>query len=334
MSTTAPIERKLTTLLSADVAGYSAMMERDEVATLHMLRRCREAMDGLITRHRGRVVNTAGDGMLAEFGSVVEAVQCGVEIQKELAGHDHDRVPDDRMRLRIGINLGDVMVYGDDLFGEGVNVAARLQALADPGGIMISGSAYDQVRHKLSVGFDFLGMQPVKNLAEDVPVYRVLLDPQERARGRRNGDWRAEGGRSGDSSAADKSGPFAPRPAVPPWLNRLRRDLAIAGLGAILSLSPTLHWLIYPTLVFLVIALSRHIHDGVREKRSRTAFQLLLIAGFLVAINLVSDPSPLWSVFPGVVLLLVAYWTDPSILTRIKRRADSIARGDGDHAGR
>lgn len=333
MSTTAPIERKLTTLLSADVAGYSAMMERDEVATLHMLRQCREAMDGLIARHRGRVVNTAGDGILAEFGSVVEAVQCGVEIQQELAGRNLDRPADDRMRFRIGINLGDVMVYGDDLFGEGVNVAARLQSIADPGGIMISGSAYDQVRHKLSVGFDFLGMRHVKNLAEDVPVYRVLLDPKERAQGRRNGDWRAEDGAPAGAEASDKSGPFAPRPAVPRWLNKLRRDLAIAGLGAILSLSPTLHWLIFPTLVFLLIALSRHVREGVPEKRPRAAFQLLLIAGFLVAINLVTDPSPLWSVFPGIVLLLIAYWTDPLILTRIRRRADSIARSNGDHAG-
>jgi adenylate cyclase len=170
------VERKLTTILCADVCGYSRLMEQDEAATLATLKACLEAIDGLITRHRGRVVSTAGDGLLADFPSVVEAVQCAIEIQQELAGRNRSLPDARRMAFRIGINLGDVMVDGGDLYGEGVNIAAWLEALAEPGGICISRTVYDQVRNKLTVGFDFLGDQPVKNISEPVPVFRVRLD--------------------------------------------------------------------------------------------------------------------------------------------------------------
>jgi adenylate cyclase len=170
------VERKLTTILCADVCGYSRLMEQDEAATLATLKACLEAIDGLITRHRGRVVSTTGDGLLADFPSVVEAVQCAIEIQQELAGRNRSLPDARRMAFRIGINLGDVMVDGGDLYGEGVNIAAWLEALAEPGGICISRTVYDQVRNKLTVGFDFLGDQPVKNISEPVPVFRVRLD--------------------------------------------------------------------------------------------------------------------------------------------------------------
>lgn len=169
------IERKLTTILSADVVGYSQLMGQDEGGTLATLKTYREVMRGLIAAHRGRVVNTAGDGLLAEFASVVNAVDCAVKIQREIAERNA-ALPESRaMWLRIGINLGDVMIDGDDLFGDGVNVAARLQALADPGGILISGTVFDHVRDKLSLGFDYLGPQSVKNIAAQVPIYRVVL---------------------------------------------------------------------------------------------------------------------------------------------------------------
>ena len=180
------LRRKLTTILSADVAGYSRLMDIDEVGTFERLIAYRTAMAGFIDRHRGRVVNTAGDGLLAEFDSVVEAVQCAVEIQRELDARNADLDEEHRMRFRIGINLGDVMVEGADLYGEGVNIAARLQGLAEPGGVCISGTAYDQVHNKLSVGYLFIGEQSVKNIAEQVPVYRLVLD-----------------GRSGSSGAGD-----------------------------------------------------------------------------------------------------------------------------------
>ena len=168
------VKRRLTTILCADVEGYSRLMEADETGTLSVLRRHRTAMGTLIDRHDGRIINTWGDAIIAEFASVVEAVQCAVEIQQELSIQDAT-VPDQRkMKFRIGINLGDVMVDGEDVYGDGVNVAARLQELAEPGGILISGPVYDQVHNKLSIRFDPLGQQRVKNVATPVMSYRVV----------------------------------------------------------------------------------------------------------------------------------------------------------------
>ncbi len=167
------VERKLTTVLCADVAGYSRLMDGDEEATLTTLSDYRETFEGLIGRHRGALVNTAGDSVLADFPSVVEAVQCAMEVQQELGVRNDDLPEGRRMDFRIGINVGDVMVKGGDLFGEGINVAARLQEIAQPGGICVSGTVYDQVHNKLSLGFEFLGPRSVKNIAEEVPVYRL-----------------------------------------------------------------------------------------------------------------------------------------------------------------
>ena len=169
------LRRKLTTIVSADVAGYSRLMDEDEVATVETLKAYREAIEGFVERHAGRLVSTAGDGLLAEFDSVVEAVQCAAEVQRELGARNAQVVEARRMAFRIGINLGDVIVEDGDIYGEGVNVAARLQGLAEPGGICISGTVFDQVRNKLTLGYDFLGAQAVKNIAEPVPTYRVLL---------------------------------------------------------------------------------------------------------------------------------------------------------------
>lgn len=166
------VKRRLTTVLCADVQGYSRLMEADEAGTLGTLRRYRSAIAGLVERHDGRIVNTWGDAVIAEFASVVEAVQCAVEIQQEISNQDSDPPQANSMRFRIGINLGDVMAEGSDIFGDGVNIAARLQELAEPGGIVISSSVYDQVRNKLSVGFDCLGERPMKNIAP-VTSYRV-----------------------------------------------------------------------------------------------------------------------------------------------------------------
>ncbi|QRM28505.1 adenylate/guanylate cyclase domain-containing protein [Microvirga sp. VF16] len=170
------LKRRLTTVLCADVEGYSRLMETDEAGTLETLRRYRTAMAALIERHDGRIVNTWGDAVIAEFASVVEAVQCAIETQQELAAQDPHLPEAQRMRFRIGINLGDVMVDGSDIYGDGVNIAARLQELADPGGILISGPVYDQVHNKLSVGFDYLGRQQMKNVAAPVTSYRVTVN--------------------------------------------------------------------------------------------------------------------------------------------------------------
>lgn len=185
------VERKLTTILCADVEGYSRLMDRDEVGTLETLKRHRDALAGLIERHRGRVVNTWGDGLIAEFPSVVEGVLCAVEAQKELRARNAGLAADRRLEFRIGINVGDVMVDGHDLYGEGVNVAARLQGLAAPGGIVISGSVHDQVRGKLVVGYEFAGAQQIKNIAEPVPAFRVRLDAAPAPERRRWWRWRS-----------------------------------------------------------------------------------------------------------------------------------------------
>jgi adenylate cyclase len=169
-------ERKLTTILSADAVGYSRLMGQDEGGTFATLKAYRDLTSDRIAQHRGRVVNTAGDSILAEFPSVVKAVECAVEIQRTIGERNASLAKDRQMWFRIGVNLGDVMVDNDDLFGDGVNVAARLQALAEPGGILISGTVFDHVKDKLSVGFDALGTKAVKNISAHVPVYRVVID--------------------------------------------------------------------------------------------------------------------------------------------------------------
>ena len=175
------MKRRLTTVLCADVHGYSRLMGADEAGTLGALRRSRSAIAGLVERHDGRIVNTWGDAVIAEFASVVEAVQCAVEIQQEISNQDSDPPHAHSMRFRIGINLGDVMVDGSDIFGDGVNIAARLQELAQPGGVVVSGSVYDQVHNKLSLGFDCLGKQRMKNVAPIVS-YRVTMGGRADAR--------------------------------------------------------------------------------------------------------------------------------------------------------
>lgn len=162
------VQRKLTTILAADAASYSQVMEADEVGTLSALRASRNVFQQSIARHHGRVANTAGDGLIAEFPSVVQAVQCAVEVQRELATESEGG-----LKFRIGIHLGDVLIDGDDLLGEGVNLAARLQSMAEPGGILISQQVYDQVQKKLAVGFHYLGERQPKNFAETVNVYSV-----------------------------------------------------------------------------------------------------------------------------------------------------------------
>ena len=179
------VTRKLTTILHADVCGYSRLMGEDEMRTLQQLKDCKVTVEGFLDRHYGRTINWTGDGLLAEFASVVEAVQCAVEIQRELKAKNDLLSDNERMDFRVGINLGDVMVDGNELFGEGVNIAARLQSIAPVGGILVSGTAFDQVRSKLSLDFDFVGRQRVKNIADQIPAYSVVLDPNAKTSSRR-----------------------------------------------------------------------------------------------------------------------------------------------------
>jgi len=172
------MERRLAAIFSTDVQGYSRLMGEDEVATIRTITAYREVMATLIQQHRGRVVDSPGDNLLAEFASVVEAVQCAVAIQRELRVRNAELQPHRRMEFRIGLNLGDVIAEGERIYGDGVNIAARLEGLAEAGGLCISGTVYDQVKTRLALGYEDLGAQAVKNIAEPVRVYRVRLEPE------------------------------------------------------------------------------------------------------------------------------------------------------------
>jgi TolB-like protein/class 3 adenylate cyclase/Tfp pilus assembly protein PilF len=176
--TTQEVKRKLTAILSADVKGYSRLMGVDEEATVRTLNAYKKVMTKLIQRHNGRVVEAPGDNVLAEFASVVDALRCAVEIQKELKARNANLPENRRMEFRIGVNLGDVIEDGKQILGDGVNIAARVQGLADGGGICISGTAFDHVRNKIDLGYEYLGEQTVKNITLPVRVYKVLIEPE------------------------------------------------------------------------------------------------------------------------------------------------------------
>jgi adenylate cyclase len=172
------MERRLAAVMIADVAGYGRLSQADEEGTRARFRAdLGEVFEPKIANHHGRLVKTMGDGLLVEFHSVVDALRCAIEVQRAEAERNAGLMAERRLAFRIGINLGDVVVEGDDIHGDGVNIADRLQSLAEPGGIAISGTAYDHVKAKLAVGYADLGEQRVKSIADPVRAYRVLLDP-------------------------------------------------------------------------------------------------------------------------------------------------------------
>jgi adenylate cyclase len=280
------VKRRLTTVLCADVHGYSRLMEADEAGTLVTLRRYRTAIAGLVARHDGRIVNTWGDAVIAEFASVVEAVQCAVEIQQEISNRDPDPPDAQRMRFRIGINLGDVMVDGSDIYGDGVNIAARLQELAEPGGVVVSSTVYDQVHNKLSVGFDCLGQQPMKNVAP-VTSYRVTMSG--RAVGRRGFAADDSPPPRTEAVAAPEAGAQRIRDGYEPptrkrfvsdWLADLPRPIAaaltISGFLILINVFTGLHriWFHWPVAALLFVGILRTVSrrrpasDGKEERRT------------------------------------------------------------------
>ena len=182
------VERKLAAIFAADVAEYSRLMGADEVGTLRQLQAYRVILDQLIAVHHGRIFNTAGDSVIADFASAVDAVECAVAVQQAIAKANADRPPEEQMRFRIGVHVGDVIVEGSNLYGDSVNIAARLEALAEPGGVCLSGAAREQIGTKLPIGFTTLGEQRVKNIAEPVRAFKLDGSPGPasaiRARGR------------------------------------------------------------------------------------------------------------------------------------------------------
>jgi adenylate cyclase len=174
--------RRLAAILAADVAGYSRLMGADEEGTLERLKALRrELVDPKITEHHGRIVKTTGDGLLVEFASVIDAVRCAVEMQQAMPERNTDIETENRIELRIGVNLGDVIVEGDDIYGDGVNIAARIEALADAGGVFVSNTVHDHVRDRLPFVFEDLGEQQVKNIARPVRVYRISIQASAEA---------------------------------------------------------------------------------------------------------------------------------------------------------
>jgi adenylate cyclase len=167
------VERKLAAIFAADVEGYSRLMGLDEVGTLRTLTAYRVIIDRLIASHRGRIFNTAGDSLVADFASAVDAVQCAVAVQDAVAKENTDRPAGEQMWFRIGIHVGDIIVQGENLFGDAVNVAARLEALAEPGGICVSGAVQDHMGTKLPLAFADLGPQHVKNITQPIRAYRI-----------------------------------------------------------------------------------------------------------------------------------------------------------------
>lgn len=311
----ATANRKLTTVFSADVQGYSRLMEADEEGTFATLKTYRDAMARLIASHRGRVVNTWGDGLIAEFSSVVEAVRAAVDVQNELAGHNAGRPDDAQMLFRIGINLGDVIADGDDIYGDGVNIAARLQAEAPAGGILISNTVYDQVRNKLSVDFEFLGNLSIKNIDESVPSYVVRIGEQRDPAPARGPASMQSAPREPASAASQAtiSGPLAPAAALAQSgfagfrLGRTYGSLALVGAGLLainLITSTEVFWARWP---LLVLALIGGLTWARRTEWLDRGFAALLVLGlFITGINLSTWQGEFWARWPLLAFALIA----------------------------
>ncbi|WP_113410275.1 adenylate/guanylate cyclase domain-containing protein [Hyphomicrobiales bacterium] len=296
--------RKLTTIFCADVQDYTRLMGKDEEGTLSTLRRYRDAMKRLIEAHGGRVINTWGDGVFAEFPSVVEAVRAAIDTQNELAGYNAVTDPDKQMLFRIGLNLGDVIADGDDLYGDGVNIAARLQSRAAPGGIIISNTVYDQVRNKVAVGFDFLGQLEVKNIEGGVPSYAVRIGGVQVV------DTTSDC-RSAPEPAPVRAPEAAMRESVPQdW----RRSYGVAlvvciGLAVLNGLTwGGEFWAKWPILAILWVNAYRYVRSNPQIDM---AIASLVITGIgIVTINLFTWHGTPWAMWPlfGLAIAAAVRW--------------------------
>ncbi|MBN1625068.1 MAG: hypothetical protein JW944_00975 [Deltaproteobacteria bacterium] len=263
--TTEEFHRKLTAILSADAVGYSRLMGDDEAATVKILETYKGVMSSLIRQHRGRIVDSPGDNLLAEFGSVVDAVQCAVSIQKELQTRNADLPESRRMKFRIGINLGDVIEEEDRIYGDGVNIAARLEAIADPGGICISKTAFDYIENKLPFGYRFIGEQTVKNIAKPIGAYKVLMET-----------------RVVDEEKGQKA-------RAPFWK---RKSVLSLGIIVILAIAAVLYWNVYsrrPSIELASIE-PKQVHAVSEVEETPKTIAILPFA------NLSSDPEQVYFV--------------------------------------
>ncbi|CAN7299071.1 adenylate/guanylate cyclase domain-containing protein [Rhizobium rhizogenes] len=289
--------RKLTTIFCADVQDYSRLMQKDEEGTLATLKRYREAMARLIAARGGRVVNTWGDGVFAEFPSVVEALRAAVDIQNELAGYNAKSDPDTQMQFRIGLNLGDVIAEGSDLYGDGVNIAARLQACAVAGGIVISNTVYDQVRNKVAVGFDFLGQLEVKNIDGGVASYAVRIGAPQAA----------SASPEPRSIREEVRAPVAANARPPAGFTQIYGTLAVAAIAVLLVNAFTWHgdfWARWPLLGLAFAAGLRWARTNKQIDPQLATFAVIGVG--LIGINLLSWHGTPWVVWPLLGLAIAA----------------------------
>ena len=295
-----PVQRKLTTIFAADAEGYSRMMEVDETGALGALRSARGIFSKFIHRHHGRIANTAGDGLIAEFPSVVEAVQCAIEVQNEIGAQCGD--PATSLRFRIGIHLGDVMVDGNDLLGEGVNLAARLQTMAAPGDVLISQQVYDQVHSKLSVGFDFLGERQPRNFLRTVPVYRVAGADAGARRQRAVESYAALAATDGNAAAAP-SAPARLRAAV---IRRARLLGIIWGALVLINIgSGASFWSFWPGLAFAILLGLQSAPLVARRGVSLWQARAAVFLAALVLANVATWSGNAWSLWVAGAFLAV-----------------------------
>lgn len=307
-------QRKLTTILSADVEGYSRLMGADEEGTFSALKASRDVIACHIAGYDGRVVNTWGDALIAEFASVVSAVRAAIDIQGELAERNAGKPPDMRMLYRIGINLGDVIVDGDDIYGDGVNIAARLQSEAQPGGVLISNSVYDQVRNKLTVAFEFLGELDVKNIEEAVPAFAIRIgaapepqtpaSPPAKPRPAPVADPRW--GRDGTPSPSPRNAP------EPVDAQEKRRRIFLVGVPALLVGINLLtwggtFWAKWPLLAFAILGA---LHWARRRGVDQPLAFLGVVAATVLLVNLFTWEGRFWAIWPllAMAVLAAARW--------------------------
>ncbi|WP_028746757.1 adenylate/guanylate cyclase domain-containing protein [Rhizobium mesoamericanum] len=292
------MRRKLTTIFSADVQDYTRLMGADEEGTLTMLKWSRDAMSRLIGAHGGRVINTWGDGLIAEFPSVVEAVRAAIDVQNELVGMNSGRPAEGRMLYRIGINLGDVIAEGDDIYGDGVNIAARLQASAPAGGIVISHTVYDQVRNKVAVGFDFLGPLTVKNVSEAVPSYVVRIGHDVSA-------TPAPPARPPAAGAPEPSQSFGPRVRK---IGGVFAVVAITLIAINLLSWQGVFWAVWPLLAFAFVLAMAWIRRQSRFDRRIAG--LVVIGTGIVIVNLLTWHGVFWAIWPllGLAVAVGLRW--------------------------
>jgi len=319
-------KRKLAAILSADVTQYSRLMREDETATIRTLTAYREVMTALIKQHHGRVVDAVGDNLLAEFASVVDAVQGAIAIQKEIKSRNA-QVPESRMMLfRIGINLGDLVVEGDRIYGDGVNIAARLEALADPGGVCISRTAYDQIEDKLPLGYEYLGEKTVKNTVKPVRAYKVLFDAGEETPrvDKFEHKGRTKPGKTG-KSLGDKIKEVGSRFKildVSLFHKYLWVYAGVIGFLIIINVLtwdsgiwfhwPALGWGLLLYLQWVTIAKEKVVEEKDKSKMRlhKHLGMYLGVMGFLIIINILTWNGSIWFHWPalGWGLLLFLHW--------------------------